>query len=193
MNYYITFYILYFFNACFSSCLCTEYQVVINLHHKGTVISSRETNGGSCSVWNASFLFDLPPGDITQLPVMLEFIITQVQMALGDHNHIMTCTLWMTTFIFLVTTLWIPHSAPLLWIRCIRTVKFSAESLLVRRLQMQDELTGGTCAVCRWSRHAGTTFNQSLYRDLIQSVSLWKPVLTPVDLTQGVNSVEHLE
>ncbi|XP_031139311.1 uncharacterized protein syt18b [Sander lucioperca] len=54
-----------------------EYQVVINLHHEGVVISSRETEGGSCSVWNTSFLFDLPPGDISQLPLMLEFIITQ--------------------------------------------------------------------------------------------------------------------
>ncbi|XP_022611948.1 uncharacterized protein LOC111229757 [Seriola dumerili] len=56
-----------------------EYRVVINLHHEGTVISSRETNGGSCTVWNASFLFDLPPGDISQLPLMLEFIIMQVR------------------------------------------------------------------------------------------------------------------
>ncbi|XP_071351904.1 synaptotagmin-6 [Trachinotus anak] len=55
-----------------------EYQVIINLHHEGTVISSRETSGGSCTVWNASFLFDLPPGDIGQLPLMLEFIIMQV-------------------------------------------------------------------------------------------------------------------
>ncbi|XP_076589828.1 uncharacterized protein syt18b isoform X1 [Chaetodon auriga] len=63
-----------------------EYQVVISLHHEGVVISSRETKGGSCAVWNASFLFDLPPGDISQLPLMLEFIITQVKIAVGDHN-----------------------------------------------------------------------------------------------------------
>ncbi|XP_051239057.1 uncharacterized protein syt18b [Dicentrarchus labrax] len=57
-----------------------EYQVVINLHHEGAVISHRETKGGSCTVWNTSFLFDLPPGDISQLPLMLEFIIMQNQV-----------------------------------------------------------------------------------------------------------------
>ncbi len=61
--------------------LCTEYQVVINLHHEGAVISSRESKGGSCTVWNISALFDLPPGDISQLPLMLEFIIMQVKTA----------------------------------------------------------------------------------------------------------------
>ncbi|KAL7401624.1 hypothetical protein ABVT39_002218 [Epinephelus coioides] len=55
-----------------------EHQVVINLHHEGVVICSKETEGGSCAVWNTSFLFDLPPGDISQLPLMLEFIIMQV-------------------------------------------------------------------------------------------------------------------
>ncbi|XP_047451396.1 uncharacterized protein syt18b [Mugil cephalus] len=54
-----------------------EYQVVINLHHGGVLISSRETKGRLCTVWNTSFLFDLPPGDISQLPLMLEFIIMQ--------------------------------------------------------------------------------------------------------------------
>ncbi|XP_062245027.1 uncharacterized protein LOC133954628 [Platichthys flesus] len=54
-----------------------DYMVVINLHHDRTVISSRETKGGGCTVWNSSFLFELPPGDISQLPLMLEFIITQ--------------------------------------------------------------------------------------------------------------------
>ncbi|XP_039988202.1 uncharacterized protein syt18b [Xiphias gladius] len=58
----------------------TEYQVVINLHHEGTVISSRETKGGPCTVWNTSFLFDLPHGDIGELPLVLEFIITQSQV-----------------------------------------------------------------------------------------------------------------
>ncbi|KAM3609057.1 uncharacterized protein V6R79_009193 [Siganus canaliculatus] len=67
------------------SLAAAEYQVVINLHHEGVVISSRETKGGSCSVWNASFLFDLPPGDISQLPLMLEFIIMQHQV-LPEHK-----------------------------------------------------------------------------------------------------------
>ncbi|XP_044048912.1 uncharacterized protein syt18b [Siniperca chuatsi] len=58
----------------------TEYQVVINLHHEGVVISSRETKGGSCTVWNTSILFDLPQGDISQLPLMLEFVIMQNQV-----------------------------------------------------------------------------------------------------------------
>lgn len=58
--------------------LCAEYRVVINLHHEGVVISSRQTEGGSCTVWNASFLFDLPAGDISKLPLMVEFIIMQV-------------------------------------------------------------------------------------------------------------------
>lgn len=54
-----------------------DYQV-INLHHEGVLMSSRETKAGSCTVWNTSFLFDLPPGDISQLPLMLEFVINQV-------------------------------------------------------------------------------------------------------------------
>lgn len=54
-----------------------DYQVVINLHQDGVLMSSRETKAGSCTVWNTSFLFDLPPGDISQLPLMLEFVITQ--------------------------------------------------------------------------------------------------------------------
>ncbi|XP_070686586.1 uncharacterized protein syt18b [Pempheris klunzingeri] len=61
-----------------------EYKVKINLHHDGVVISSRETKGGSCTVWNTSFLFDLPPGDISQLPLMLEFIIMQNQVLSED-------------------------------------------------------------------------------------------------------------
>ncbi|KAI3371191.1 hypothetical protein L3Q82_023820 [Scortum barcoo] len=61
-----------------------EYQVVINLHHDGVMISSRETKGGSCCVWNTSFLFDLPPGDINELPLMLEFIIMQNQVLSGS-------------------------------------------------------------------------------------------------------------
>ncbi|XP_034542260.1 synaptotagmin-4-like [Notolabrus celidotus] len=54
-----------------------EYRVVVNLHHEGSVISRSETKAASCTVWNASFLFDLPPGDICQLTLMLEFLIMQ--------------------------------------------------------------------------------------------------------------------
>uniref|UniRef100_A0A3P9I900 C2 domain-containing protein n=1 Tax=Oryzias latipes TaxID=8090 RepID=A0A3P9I900_ORYLA len=53
--------------------------VVIKLHQDGSVISSKETKGvsGPNPIWNAPFLFDLPPGDITQLPLTLEFVIMQ--------------------------------------------------------------------------------------------------------------------
>ncbi|KAM9816225.1 uncharacterized protein ACBT44_010656 [Syngnathus typhle] len=54
-----------------------DYQVVIKLHHEGLTVSSRETKGTSFAVWNSDFLFDLPPGDISHLPLMLEFIIMQ--------------------------------------------------------------------------------------------------------------------
>lgn len=63
--------------------LCTDYQVVVNLHREGTVISSRETEQVSSAVWNSSFLFDLPPGDISQLPLTLQYIIVQVKKQLN--------------------------------------------------------------------------------------------------------------
>lgn len=66
----------------------TEYQVVINLHHEGAVISSRETKGGSCAVWNTSFLFDLPSGEISRLRVTLEFIIMQVTTQSFSECHL---------------------------------------------------------------------------------------------------------
>lgn len=69
------------FNRCLY--VSTEYQVVINLHHEGVVISGRETKGGSCAVWNSSFLFDLPPGEVSQLRVTLEFVIMQVKKKNG--------------------------------------------------------------------------------------------------------------
>ncbi|XP_061679505.1 synaptotagmin-4-like isoform X2 [Syngnathoides biaculeatus] len=54
-----------------------DYQVMIKLHHDGLVISSRETKQTSFAVWNSYFLFDLPPGDISRLALMVEFIIIQ--------------------------------------------------------------------------------------------------------------------
>ncbi|XP_024151664.1 synaptotagmin-1 [Oryzias melastigma] len=56
-----------------------DHCVVIKLHLEGRVISTKETKGvsGPNPVWNAPFLFDLPPGDITQLPLVLEFVIMQ--------------------------------------------------------------------------------------------------------------------
>lgn len=71
--------------------LCIDYQVVINLHHRGALMSSRETEAGSCTVWNTSFLFDLPPGDISQLPLMLEFIITQVKSEFLFRDYLSRC------------------------------------------------------------------------------------------------------
>lgn len=46
------------------------------------MIGTKETKGtgGPNPVWNAPFLFDLPPGDITQLPLLLEFIVMQVRL-----------------------------------------------------------------------------------------------------------------
>ncbi|XP_026875457.2 synaptotagmin-11 isoform X1 [Electrophorus electricus] len=56
-----------------------NYHVVINLRHGGKVISTKETKraSGPNAVWNAPFLFDLPAGDITRLPLVLEFIVVQ--------------------------------------------------------------------------------------------------------------------
>uniref|UniRef100_A0A3Q1FSV9 Synaptotagmin-5-like n=1 Tax=Acanthochromis polyacanthus TaxID=80966 RepID=A0A3Q1FSV9_9TELE len=56
-----------------------EHYVVINLRQDGKVIGTKETKGasGANPIWNAPFLFDLPPGDITQFPLVLEFIIMQ--------------------------------------------------------------------------------------------------------------------
>ncbi|XP_008275862.1 synaptotagmin-5 [Stegastes partitus] len=56
-----------------------EHYVVINLRQDGKVIGTKETKGasGPNPIWNAPFLFDLPPGDMTELPLVLEFIIMQ--------------------------------------------------------------------------------------------------------------------
>lgn len=69
----------HFYNASIS-----DFQVRISLHHEGAVISSRETKGASCSSWNSSFLFDLPPGDISTLRLALEFVVMQVRGGCGD-------------------------------------------------------------------------------------------------------------
>uniref|UniRef100_A0A3Q0RJ17 C2 domain-containing protein n=1 Tax=Amphilophus citrinellus TaxID=61819 RepID=A0A3Q0RJ17_AMPCI len=57
----------------------TPHYVVINLRQDGKVIGTKETKGasGPNPIWNAPFLFDLPPGDISQLPLVLEFIVMQ--------------------------------------------------------------------------------------------------------------------
>ncbi|KAM9408325.1 synaptotagmin-5 [Pholidichthys leucotaenia] len=56
-----------------------DHYVVINLRQDGKVIGTKETKGASGlnPIWNAPFLFDLPPGDINHLPLVLEFIVMQ--------------------------------------------------------------------------------------------------------------------
>jgi len=58
----------------------TDHYVVINLRQDGNVIGTKETKGasGPNPIWNAPFLFDVPSGDITHLPLALEFIVMQV-------------------------------------------------------------------------------------------------------------------
>lgn len=65
--------------------LFTDHYVVINMRQDGKVIATKETKGASGlnPTWNAPFLFDLPLGDITQLPLVFEFIIMQV----GNSNN----------------------------------------------------------------------------------------------------------
>ncbi|XP_047218238.1 synaptotagmin-4 [Girardinichthys multiradiatus] len=56
-----------------------DHYVIINLHLDHKIIDTKETKvaSGPNPIWNAPFLFDLPPGDITQLPLTLEFIVMQ--------------------------------------------------------------------------------------------------------------------
>ncbi|CAL8261165.1 unnamed protein product [Merluccius merluccius] len=58
------------------------YQVVVNLHHEGVVISTRRT-----ASWNTPFLFDLPPGDLTHMPITLELIIMQAKAPEAGRAH----------------------------------------------------------------------------------------------------------
>uniref|UniRef100_A0A8C1YST1 C2 domain-containing protein n=2 Tax=Cyprinus carpio TaxID=7962 RepID=A0A8C1YST1_CYPCA len=56
-----------------------DHYVIINLRQDGEVISTKETKGasGANAVWNAPFLLDLPSGDISKLPLLLEIIVMQ--------------------------------------------------------------------------------------------------------------------
>ncbi|MGH0122451.1 UNVERIFIED_CONTAM: hypothetical protein FKN15_004489 [Acipenser sinensis] len=56
-----------------------DHYVLITLRQGGSVIGSKETKvaSGYNAVWNAPFLFDMPPGEIHELPLSLEFIIMQ--------------------------------------------------------------------------------------------------------------------
>ncbi|XP_056138400.1 uncharacterized protein syt18b [Lampris incognitus] len=56
-----------------------DLHVRINLHHQGLLTDTRETKGGCSTMWNTPFLFDLPQGDVSQLSLMLEFIVMQNQ------------------------------------------------------------------------------------------------------------------
>ncbi|TKS69714.1 Synaptotagmin-4 Synaptotagmin IV [Collichthys lucidus] len=70
-----------------------DHYVVINLRLDGKIIGTKETKGtsGPNPVWNAPFLFDLPSGDITQLPLVLEFIVMQGR--LYTKSSILGCVL----------------------------------------------------------------------------------------------------
>ncbi|XP_069758720.1 synaptotagmin-11-like isoform X2 [Narcine bancroftii] len=56
-----------------------DHYVIINLYKDGKTLSSKvtKTSSGYNPVWNAPFLFDVPPGDIESLDLSLEFIIMQ--------------------------------------------------------------------------------------------------------------------
>lgn len=56
-----------------------DHYVVINLRQDGQVLVTKETKGaaGHNAVWNAPFLFDLPAGEVSDLPLVLEFIVMQ--------------------------------------------------------------------------------------------------------------------
>lgn len=72
-----------------------DHYVVINLRQEGKIIGTKETKGagGTNPVWNAPFLFDLPPGDITQLPLVLEFIVMQVENIGIILHYVCVCVL----------------------------------------------------------------------------------------------------
>ncbi|XP_067871244.1 synaptotagmin-4 [Heterodontus francisci] len=56
-----------------------DHYVIINLYQDGKVLSTKETktSSGYNPVWNAPFLFDVPPGDIESLQLSLEFVVMQ--------------------------------------------------------------------------------------------------------------------
>nr|XP_015198872.1 PREDICTED: synaptotagmin-4-like isoform X1 [Lepisosteus oculatus] len=56
-----------------------DHYVVIHLRQNGEVIGTKETKvaSGCNAVWNAPFLFDMPPGEIQKLPLSLEFVVMQ--------------------------------------------------------------------------------------------------------------------
>ncbi|XP_078056146.1 synaptotagmin-7 isoform X2 [Mustelus asterias] len=56
-----------------------DHYVIINFYQDGKLLSTKETktSSGYNPVWNAPFLFDVPPGDIESLHLSLEFIVMQ--------------------------------------------------------------------------------------------------------------------
>ncbi|XP_041034161.1 synaptotagmin-11-like [Carcharodon carcharias] len=62
-----------------TSTQANNHYVIINLHQGGKVLSTKETktSSGYNPVWNAPFLFDVPPGNIESLQLSLEFIVMQ--------------------------------------------------------------------------------------------------------------------
>ncbi|CAL8375775.1 unnamed protein product [Arctogadus glacialis] len=58
------------------------YQMVMNLHHEGTLISTKQTPG-----WNTPFLFDLPPGELSLMHINLELIVMQAKAPEAGRAH----------------------------------------------------------------------------------------------------------
>ena len=56
-------------------CTAVGYQMVMNMHHEGTLISTKQTRG-----WNTPFLFDLPPGDLSHMHINLELVVMQASI-----------------------------------------------------------------------------------------------------------------
>eukprot|EP00062_Callorhinchus_milii_P002660 gi/632939029/ref/XP_007907361.1/ PREDICTED: synaptotagmin-10-like [Callorhinchus milii] len=56
-----------------------DHYVIIHLYQDGKIMATKETKtANSCNpVWNAPFLFDIPPGDIESRQLSLEFIVMQ--------------------------------------------------------------------------------------------------------------------
>lgn len=88
-------------------------------------------------MWNTSFLFELPPGDVGQLHLMLEFIIMQV-----NKNHCQRINIYLYCVVTFTSLLLLLCDR----IRSCPLVEYLVGSESVWRLQMLDVPTGGTCA-----------------------------------------------
>lgn len=162
--------------------LLVDHYVVINLRQEGKIISTKETKGasGSNPVWNAPFLFDLPPGDITQLPLLLEFIVMQVQYYILCHNSSSTVGWWTWNVSKVNSPVW---TKCLFLSRVVSTLKAPlwAASWLAVAPWRRGRITGRKCAAKdRRRRRAGTSSNQTRSRTdwlcccCFNSLTCWK-------------------